>query len=45
MRRRCNFAHFLSASTVVLGLTLLIVAVDAQARIAFESDRDWHWEI
>ena len=45
MHRRYNLAHFLLASVVVLGLTPLMVAVDAQARIAFMSDRDWHWEI
>ena len=40
MRRRYNLAHLLLASVVVLGLTLLMVGVDAQARIAFVSDRD-----
>ena len=37
MQRRYN----LLAIVVVLGLTPLMVAVDAQARIAFMSDRDW----
>ena len=45
MYRRYNLTHLILASVVVLGLTLLMVAVDAQARIAFMSDRDWHWEI
>ena len=45
MRRRHNLAHFLLAIVMVLGLALLMVCVDAQARIAFRSDRDWHWEI
>ena len=45
MYRRYNLTHFLLACVVVLGLTLLMIAVDAQARIAFMSDRDLHWEI
>ena len=45
MQRRYNLTHLILASVVVLDLTLLMVAVDAQARIAFMSDRDWHWEI
>ena len=45
MQRRYNLAHFLLASLVALGLTLLVVVVDAQVRLAFVSDRDWHWEI
>ena len=44
MHRRYNLAHFLLASVIVLVLTLLMVCVDAQAQIAFMSDRDWHWE-
>ena len=40
MRRRHNLAHFLLANAVVLGLTPLMVCVDAQAQIAFSSDRD-----
>ena len=39
MRRRCDLAHFLLGGVVVLGLTLLMVVADAQARIAFVSDR------
>ena len=45
MQRRYNLAHLILASVVALGLASLMVAVDAQARIAFMSDRDWHWEI
>ena len=45
MRRRYNLAHFILAGVVVLGLTLLMVAVDAQARIAFVSERDGNPEI
>ena len=32
-------------SVIALVLTPLMVAIDAQARIAFASDRDWNWEI
>ena len=45
MQRRYSLAHLILAGVVVLGLTPLMVCVDAQARIAFMSDRDWHWEI
>ena len=45
MHQRYNLAHFILVVVIVLGLTLLMIGVDAQARIAFESDRDWHWEI
>ena len=41
MRRRYNLVHFILASIVVLGLTPLMVCVDAQARIAFVSERGW----
>ena len=40
MQRRDNLTHFILASVVVLGLTLLMVCVDAQAQIVFASDRD-----
>ena len=43
MQRRYNLAHLILAIVVVLVLTPLMVAVDAQARIAFESDRDGHF--
>ncbi len=45
MHRRKNLAHLILAGVIVLGLTLLMVCVDAQARIAFSSDRDGNWEI
>ena len=45
MRRRYNLTHFLLACVIVLGLTLLMVCVDAQARIAFVSHRDGNSEI
>ena len=47
MHRKYNLAHFILAGVVALGLTPLMVCVDAQAqgRIAFMSDRDWNWEI
>ena len=41
MQRRYN----LLAIVVVLGLTPLMVAVDAQAQIVFSSNRDGNWEI
>ena len=42
MQRRYNLAHLILASVIALVLTLLMVCIDAQARIAFESDRDGH---
>ena len=42
MQRRENLAHLILANVVVLVLTSLMVAVDAQAQIAFASDRDGH---
>ena len=42
MHRRYNLGYLILASVIVLGLTPLMVTVDAQARIAFESDRDGH---
>ena len=45
MQRRDNLAHFLFASTVVLVLMSLMAVFDAQARIAFSSNRDGNWEI
>ena len=45
MQRRYNLTHFLLASVVVLGLTPLMVCVEAQARIAFSSNRDGNYEI
>ena len=37
MQRRNNFTHLILAVVVALGLTPLMVAVDAQAQIAFVS--------
>ena len=45
MHRRYNLAHFILVSVVVLVLTLLMVVVDAEARIAFVSHRDGNPEI
>ena len=45
MHQRDTLAHFILAVVVVLGLTLLMVCGDAQARIAFMSHRDGNWEI
>ena len=45
MQRRYSLAHFLLASVVVLGIMPLMAVVDAQARIAFVSDRDGNFEI
>ena len=44
MQWRCNLAHLILASVVALGLTPLIVCVEAQAQIVF-SNRDRNWEI
>ena len=45
MHRRYNLAHFLLAIVVALGLTPLMICVDAQAQIAFSSERDGNPEI
>ncbi len=45
MRRRYNFAHFLLTIVVVLALVLLMVVTEAQAQIAFVSQRDGNPEI
>ena len=45
MQRRHNVAPLILAVVIVLGLMMLMVNVDAQARIAFSSDRDGNWEI
>ena len=42
MQRRYNLTHLILANVVVFVLTPLMIAVDAQARIAFMSDRDGH---
>ena len=41
MHRRYSSVHLILTSVVVLMLMLLMVCVDAQARIAFMSDRNW----
>ncbi len=40
MQRRCNLPYFILYSVVFLGLTALMIGVDAHAQIAFVSDRD-----
>ena len=45
MQRRYSIAHLILASVVALGLTPLMVCVDAQAQIAFSSNREGDYEI
>ena len=45
MQRRDKLTYMILASVIVLGLMLLMVNVDAQARIAFVSNRDGNAEI
>ena len=45
MRRRCNLGRLILASVAVLSLTPLMVEVDAQAQIAFSSNRDGNYAI
>ena len=45
MHRRHSFAHLILAIVVALSLTPLMVCVDAQAQIAFSSNRDGNSEI
>ena len=45
MQRRTNLTPLILAIVGVLGLTLLMVCVDAQAQIVFSSHRDGNWEI
>ena len=45
MPQRYHFAHFILVSVVVLGLTPLVVVVDAQAQIVFASNRHGSREI
>ena len=45
MQRKDNFTHLILAIVIVLGLTPLMVCVDAQAQIAFMSQRDGNPEI
>ena len=42
MQRRDNLTHLILVNVVVLVLTPLMVAVEAQAQIVFQSDRDGH---
>ncbi len=42
MHRKSNLTHLILASVVILGLTLLMVDVEAQGQIAFSSNRDGH---
>ena len=45
MHRRYAHAHLILASVIALVLTPLMVCVDAQAQIAFSSERDGDFEI
>ena len=45
MQRRYNLTHSILTNVVILGLTSLMVCVDAQAQIAFTSERDGNREI
>ena len=45
MQRKYSLAHLTLAIVVVLGLTPLMVDIEAQAQIAFISDRDGNYEI
>ena len=45
MQQRNNTAHFILIGVVALGLTPLMVNVDAQPQIVFSSNRDGNWEI
>ncbi|RKU05921.1 hypothetical protein C6502_20755 [Candidatus Poribacteria bacterium] len=45
MHRRTNLAHLILAGVLTIVLTPLMTAVDAQAQIAFVSNRDGNFEI
>ena len=45
MQRRYNLAHLILAGVIVFGLIQLMVCVEAQAQIAFSSNRDGNFEI
>ena len=45
MQRRDDFAHLILGVVVALSLTPLMIVVDAQAQIAFGSNRDGNGEI
>ena len=45
MQWKCDRPHFILASVVLLILTTLMISVDAQAQIAFVSNRSGNWDI
>ncbi len=45
MQHRRNLVRMILAGVIALGLVPLVVCVDAQAQIAFSSNRDGNWEI
>ena len=45
MQRKYNLAHFILTGVIVFCLTLLMVCVEAQARIVFSSNRAGNYEI
>ena len=45
MQRRYSLVHLILGGVVALSLTPLMVCVEAQARIAFASNRDGNYEI
>ena len=45
MQRRNNRRYFVLASVVLLGLTTLMIGIDAQAQIAFVSSEDGNADI
>ena len=45
MQRKYNLAHLILVVVIILGVTPLMVCVDAQAQIAFVSERDGNFEI
>ena len=45
MQRKYNLAYFILPSAALLELTTLMIGVDAQAQIAFASNREGNFEI
>ena len=45
MQRKYSLAHLILVGVIGLGLTLLMICVDARAQIGFMSHRDGNWEI
>ena len=45
MHRKHSLAHLISAIVVALSLTPLMIVVETQAQIAFQSDRDRHIDV